>query len=596
MKGFDLKFLEELKSKNDIVDVIGAYVPLTRRGNSFWGKCPFHHEKTASFCVNNTDQFYYCFGCHKSGDVISFVREMESLDFADAVRYLADRAKMPVPEFSVDDETVKAQKQKRDILYAILKDTARFYAANLRSGRCPAHEEYIATRKLTPETVNKFGIGASLDYDGLVKYLRDKGYSDENMFESGVVGKSERNGRVSYYDALAGRLIIPVIDGFNNVVAFCGRIINGRKDVGKYVNTKETPVFTKGKTLFNLNNLKKYKNEHGLSEVIIVEGHMDVVSLVQAGFNNVVASMGTALTKDQARIIKRFADKVLISYDGDFAGQKAAVRGLEIFRDEGLDVKVVALPDGLDPDDVVKTQGKEGYAKLLSEAMPLIDFKLNILKHTFDIKTADGKRKFVANAIKVIKESESAAEQEDLLKAVRDYTGITLEALKRDLDSTEIKAPEIRAAGATADITGAGDKTAAAARYVLYAALFNKPYAEDEDVSEIEFLLPEHKQIAEYIADCKKENAAVRFNDLYSILDEDSHEELDLIAGLSSDESERFDKETYYLDCLKTLKTYSLDKKLEILNSRFKTETDAEIRRSIVQEINRIILQRKELN
>lgn len=595
MKGFDLKFLEELKSKNDIVEVINGYVPLTRRGNSFWGKCPFHHEKTASFCVNSADQFYYCFGCHKSGDVISFVREMESLDFADAVRYLAERAKMPMPEFSVDDETVKAQKQKRDILYAILKDTARFYAANLRSGKSPAHEEYIVKRKLSAETVNKFGIGASLDYDGLVKFLKDKGYSYENMFESGVVGKSERNGRVSYYDALAGRLIIPVIDGFNNVVAFCGRIINGRKDVGKYVNTKETPVFTKGKTLFNLNNLKKYKNEHGLTEVIIVEGHMDVVSLVQAGFNNVVASMGTALTKDQARIIKRYADKVLISYDGDFAGQKASVRGLEILRDEGLDVKVVALPDGLDPDDVVKTYGKEGYQKLLEEAMPLIDFKLNILKHAFDIKTADGKRKFVSSAIKVIKESESAAEQEDLLKYVRDYTGITLEALKRDLDSTEIKAPELRTLSPL-EMNGAGDKTAAAARYVLYAALFNKPYAEDEDVSEIEFLLPEHKRIAEYIADCKKENAVVRFNDLYSILDEDLHGELDLIAGLSSDESERFDKETYYFDCLKTLKTYSLDKKLEILNSRFKTETDAEIRRDIVQEINRIILQRKELN
>lgn len=595
MKGFDLKFLEELKSKNDIVEVINGYVPLTRRGNSFWGKCPFHHEKTASFCVNSADQFYYCFGCHKSGDVISFVREMESLDFADAVRYLAERAKMPMPEFSVDDETVKAQKQKRDILYAILKDTARFYAANLRSGKSPAHEEYIVKRKLSAETVNKFGIGASLDYDGLVKFLKDKGYSYENMFESGVVGKSERNGRVSYYDALAGRLIIPVIDGFNNVVAFCGRIINGRKDVGKYVNTKETPVFTKGKTLFNLNNLKKYKNEHGLTEVIIVEGHMDVVSLVQAGFNNVVASMGTALTKDQARIIKRYADKVLISYDGDFAGQKASVRGLEILRDEGLDVKVVALPDGLDPDDVVKTYGKEGYQKLLEEAMPLIDFKLNILKHAFDIKAADGKRKFVSSAIKVIKESESAAEQEDLLKYVRDYTGITLEALKRDLDSTEIKAPELRTLSPL-EMNGAGDKTAAAARYVLYAALFNKPYAEDEDVSEIEFLLPEHKRIAEYIADCKKENAVVRFNDLYSILDEDLHGELDLIAGLSSDESERFDKETYYFDCLKTLKTYSLDKKLEILNSRFKTETDAEIRRDIVQEINRIILQRKELN
>ena len=595
MKGFDLKFLEELKSKNDIVEVISGYVPLTRRGNSFWGRCPFHHEKTPSFCVNGTDQFYYCFGCHKSGDVISFVKEMESLDFADAVRLLAERAKMPMPEFSVDDAAIKEQKQKRETLYALLKDAARFYAKNLRSGECPDHEDYIIKRGLSADTVNKFGIGASKDYDGLIEYLAAKGYSYENMFLSGVAGKTERGGKARYYDALAGRLIIPVIDGFNNVVAFCGRIITDRKDVGKYVNTKETPVFIKGKTLFNLNNLKKYKNEHGLSEIVIVEGHMDVISLVQAGFNNVVASMGTALTKDQARILKRYSDKVLISYDGDFAGQKAAIRGLEILRDEGLDVKVVALPDGLDPDDVIKKRGKAAYEQLLKDAMPLIDFKLNLLKKAFDIKTADGKRKFIAGAVKVIKESESAAEQEDLLKAVRDYTGITLEALKRDLDSTEIKAPEVRVF-ASADNENSGDKTEVAARYVLYSALFNKPYAEDEDLSKIEFILPEHKRIAEYVSECRRENTAVRFNDLYSIFDEDSYRELDAIAGLNAEEEVKFDRETYFFDCLKTLKTYSLDKKLEILNSRFKTETDADIRRELIAEINQVIIKRKELN
>ena len=596
MTGFNLKFLEELKSKNDIVEVIGSYVPLTRRGSSFWGKCPFHHEKTASFCVNGADQFYYCFGCHKSGDVISFVREIESLDFADAVKFLADRAKMPMPEMDVNDTAIKAQKQKREILYAILKDAARFYVDNLRSGKCPAHEEYILKRKLSVETIGKFGIGASIDYDGVVKHLAGKGYAYEDMFESGVVGKTERNGKVRYYDALAGRLIIPVIDGFNNVVAFCGRIITDRKDVGKYVNTKETPVFTKGKTLFNLNNLKKYKNEHGISEVIIVEGHMDVISLVQNGFNNVVASMGTALTKDQARIIKRYTDKVLISYDGDFAGQKAAIRGLEIFKDEGLDVKVVALPDGLDPDDVVKNYGREGYEKLLKEAMPLIDFKLDILKRNFDVKTADGKRKFVASALKVIKESESATEQEDLLKAVRDYSGTTLEALKRDLDRTEKDVSAQPQAAETGDALSTGDKTAAAARYVLYSALFNKPYAEDENLDEVEFLLPEHKRIAEYVSDCKKEGLTVRFNDLYTVLGDDMHAELDLIAGISSDEDVKYDRETYFFDCLKTLKTYSLDKKLEMLNSRFKAETDAEIRRTLIEEINRVILARKELN
>ena len=594
MKGFNLKFLEELKSKNDIVEVIGGYIPLTRRGNSFWGKCPFHHEKTASFCVNGTDQFFYCFGCHKSGDVITFVQEMESVDFADAVKMLADRAKMSMPEMDVNDTAIKEQKKKREVLYAILKDAARYYARVLRSDLGAAHKAYIEKRKLSKATVDVFGIGASTGYDGVVKELSAKGYSYQDMVDSGVVGKTERNGRTSYYDALAGRLIIPVIDAFGNVVAFCGRIITDRKDVGKYVNTKETAVFTKGKTLFNLNNLKKYKNEHGLSEIIIVEGHMDVISLVQAGFNNVVASMGTALTKDQARILKRYADRVLISYDGDFAGQKAAIRGLEILRDEGLDVKVVALPDGLDPDDVVKKYGNEGYEKLLAEAMPLIDFKLDIVKRKFDVSTSDGKRKYVAGALKVIKESPSAAEQEDLLKAVRDYSGITLEALKRDLSNTETVKIETQAP-VMADTIASGDKTVTAARYVLYAALFNKPFAEEQDFSAIEFISPVHKRIAEYIEECKREKAAVRFNDLYTVLDGNSAE-LDLIAALQSDEQTKFDKELYYYDCLKTIKIYSLDKKLEILNSRFKEETDAEVRRGLIAEINAIIVKRKELN
>ena len=595
MKGYNLKFLEELKSKNDIVEVISGYLPLTRRGNSFWGKCPFHHEKTASFCVNGTDQFYYCFGCHKSGDVITFVREMESLDFADAVRFLAERAKMPMPELSADDTEIKEQKKKRDTYYAILKDAARFYAANLRSGKCPEHEEYIRKRQLTASTVDKFGIGASKDYDGLISYLKDKGYAEEDMFACGVAGKTERGGRVSYYDALSGRLIIPVIDGFNNVVAFCGRIITQRKDVGKYVNTKETPVFSKGKTLFNLNNLKKFKNESGLSEIIIVEGHMDVISLVQAGFNNVLASMGTALTKDQARIIKRYADKVLISYDGDFAGQKASVRGLEILRDEGLDVKVVALPDGMDPDDVIKNHGKGGYDKLLKEAMPLPDFKLDVLKRTFDINTVDGKRKFAINAVKVIKESESAAEQEDLLKAVRDYTGITLEALKRDLDRAASGISE-RAEAPVYETGLPADKTVVAARYVLYCMLFNKPFASDEDISANDFLMPEHKRIMEYLAECKRDGLTVRFNDLYTIFGEDMQSELDAVAELSADERHKFDMETYFFDCLKTLKIYSLDKRMEALNSRFKSETDDAVRRSLVKEINDIITERKKLN
>lgn len=588
MKGFDGKFIEELKAKNDIVDVVGKYVRLEQRGNNFWGKCPFHHEKTASFTVNGIEQFYYCFGCHKSGDVISFIMELESLDFSDAVKYLAERVKMPLPEVRYDDEKVKEQKRKKERVLDLLKEAALFYVSNLKKDGSEKHIEYILRRGIKGEFISKFGIGASLDFNSLPQYLKEKGFTYQEMVDSGAVG--EKDGR--YYDSLGGRLIIPVIDQFNNVIAFCGRIIEDRKNVGKYVNTKETIVFSKGKTLFNLNNLKKLKNEKGLDSVIIVEGHMDVVSMVQGGFSNVVASMGTSLTKDQARILKRYADKVFISYDGDFAGQKASVRGLEILKEEGLDVKVVSLPDGMDPDDVIKKLGKEEYSKLLLSAMPLIDFKLEILKKTFDLSTTDGKRKFVSAAIKVIKESPSPAEQEDLIKTVRDLTGFTFESLQRELFNTEIKKSEPQISEPEfSDNTG--DKITIASRFVLAGFLFAKPYAEGFDVKEFSFPNTTHRSIQEYVIKKKQAGEKIKFNDLYEVFEDTDKEEISKIASLFTDDNKDFDKAQYFIDCVRTLKLYDVEFQTERIVKLFKEETDTEKRRALALEMNKLMAEKK---
>lgn len=590
MKGYDPKFLDELKNKCDIADTVSRYVRLEQRGGSFWGKCPFHHEKTASFCVNPAGQFFYCFGCHKSGDVITFVREMESLDFHDAVRLLAERAHMSVPDLRYDDAQIREQKKKRERLVSLLKDAARFYAKNLRSGRAEKHIEYILRRKISTEYVARFGLGASLDFNGLPAFLAEKGYTRSEMVDSGAVG--EKDGRL--YDSLGGRLIIPVIDQFNNVIAFCGRIIDDRKGVGKYVNTRETLLFSKGKTLFNLNNLKKLKNERGLSDVIIVEGHMDVVSLTQGGFPNVVASMGTALTKDQARILKRYTDKVFISYDGDFAGQKAAIRGLEILSEEGLDVKVVSLPDGMDPDDVVKKLGEAGYRDCLAGAMPLIDFKLTILKKTFDVGTADGKRKFVSAAVDVIRESPSPAEQEDLLKSVRDYTGFTLEALKRELYSAEEK-KTVAASPPVHEVSlNTGDKTSLASRFILYAYLFGKSYADKDDLASLEFPAPAHASVRDYIMRAEEDGNRIKFTDLYDVFGEEYGAELSLLAGMETDERQRYGEE-YYAGCVKTLKLAEIEKKLEALSADFAAEKDTAARRGIAESMQKLLDQKNKL-
>ena len=590
MKGFDAKFIDELKLKNDIVDVVGRYVRLDQKGGNFWGKCPFHHEKTASFSVNPRGQFFYCFGCHKSGDVISFIMEIEALDFSDAVRFLAERVNMPLPEIKYDDEKIKEQKKHKQRVLELLRETALFYVKNLRSEKGGAHYEYALKRKFTPETLVKFGFGASLDYNTLPKYLKDKGYTYEEMVSAGAVG--EKNGR--YFDWLGGRLIIPLIDQFGNVISFAGRRIDGVKEQ-KYINTRESCVFSKGKTFFNINNLKKAKNETGIDSVILVEGHLDVVSMVQGGLNNVLASMGTAFTKDQARILKRYTDKVIVSFDGDFAGQNATVKGLEILSEEGIDVKVMSLPDGKDPDDVVRELGADGYRRLMAEAMPLIDFKLEVVRRSFNLNTVDGKRKYVTSAIDVIRESASPVEQEDLLKTVRDLTGVTFEALRRELYKVDDKKKEV--VDVTPQFTdNVGDKHALAARFVLASYLFNKPYARETDVKSMEFTLPVHKEIQNYILERIEKKERIQFNDLYELLSDDFSEEISRIAGLETEENKTFDQSVYFFDCVRTLKVDKLSREIKRLTELFASETDTEKRKTFTIEMARLTAEKNKLN
>jgi DNA primase len=322
---------------------------------------------------------------------------------------------------------------------------------------------------------------------------------------------------------------------------------------------------------------------------------MDTISLVQAGFENVVASMGTALTKDQARILKRYTDKVFISYDGDFAGQKASIRGLEILKEEGLDVKVVSLPNGLDPDDVIKKFGRKGYQELLDDAKPLIDFKLDILKRTYDVNTIDGKRKFTTNAIKVISESASPAEQEDLLKTVRDITGTTFEALKRELYAQEKTEQVVKRVDVPEFRESTGDKTLLAARFVLSAYLFNKPCARETDINTLEFENAIHKEIQTYISQKQSKNEMAKFNDLYEILADEHVYELSNIAGLETDESKKYEPEVYFFDCVRTIKVQALNNQINLLSKQFAEQTDVNARKEIATKMSSLLAQKTKL-
>ena len=580
-----------MKEKVNIVEVAGNYITLDKRGASYWACCPFHHEKTPSFAINEAGQYYHCFGCGESGDVIRFVSEMESVDFMEAVKMLADRAKMPMPEKSGDDKKTAELKRKRDTLLKILNDCAHFYLNNLNSGNADAHINYILQRKIPSNIVRAFGLGASLNFTDLPKFLLSKGYLRQDIVDSGTV--NEVNGRLS--DAQGGRLIFPIINSYGEVIAFGGRALK-KTDFGKYVNTKETLIFNKRKNLYNINLLKKLKRTQTVNEVIMVEGYMDTLSLYEAGFKNVVASMGTSLTQDQARLIKRYVDTVLISYDGDGAGQKANLRGLDVLKDEGLNVKVVPLPEGLDPDDVIKQRGADGYRACLDAAMPLIDYKLSVLRRGFDLTKTDDKRKYVTEALAVIRTADSAAEKEELLKQLRDYTGISFEALKRDLQSGKEVAsvkkepPPVRRDNA--------DSSKKASRFVLSGFLFGADYTKGLDISDVPFSDDVHVIIAKYIRSKKLMEEPVRISEIFEFFDEKTpeYDELNRIldnaggGGFTGEVAEK-----YFNDCLIKLYLDDIDARIAEAKRRLSGVEDIRERAEIAQRITELTRQKEKI-
>ena len=552
-------FLNTLKAKLNIVEIASNYVTTERRGNNYWACCPFHHEKTPSFAINGNDQYYHCFGCGESGDVIKFVKEMENVEFIDAVKILADKAGLEMPKSGFDNKKTEENKRKRDQILKIMNDCAHFYLGNLASGKAEPHIEYILKRKIPSEIVRTFGLGASLNFYDLPKYLLAKGYSKSDMIDSGAV--SETEGKL--IDAQGGRLIFPVINALGEVIAFGGRVLK-KTDFGKYKNTKETLVFNKSKNLYNINLLKKLRKTQTIKEVIIVEGYMDTLSLYGSGFKNVVASMGTSLTQDQARLIKRYTDNVLISYDGDGAGQKANLRGLEILKSEGLNVRVVPLPDGLDPDDVIKQRGNEGYRQCLNSAMPLIDYKLGVLEKNYDLSDTFEKRSFVSEAVKILRTADSAAEQEELLKKLREKTGISYEALKRDLNSSPPQS-EQRQTPPKKDVS---DVNLKASRFVIAAYLFGAKYA-NGDITAIPFCSDVHTVIASYIKSKKIMQERIQPSELFEFFEENSPEYRELCNILDYSDGDSLSgafSDKYFNDCVLRLKLNRIDGEINALS------------------------------
>ena len=418
---FSQDFLQELSDRNPIEDVVGEYVQFTKRsGQNLFGLCPFHSEKTPSFSVSPSKQIYHCFGCGKGGSVINFIMEIENLSFPEAVEFLARRAGMKVPEQQSDPG-----KPKRDRLYALNRDAARFFYEQLSTPAGAAAVDYMLRRGITPGTARRFGLGCAPEsWDALCSAMKEKGYTERELYDAGLVRRGKKGG---VYDAFRGRLMFPVIDVRGNVIAFSGRALGDVEP--KYLNSPETLVFSKSHNLFGLNLAKKSKSGY----IILVEGNIDVVSLHQAGFDSAVASLGTSLTPEQARLISRFKQEVVIAYDADEAGKKAAQRAIGILEKLELKVRVLTVRGAKDPDEFIKAKGPEAFQNLLAESENHVEYRLDAVRAKHDLATDEGKVAYLKEAAGVIAQLPDRAAREVYAMRAASQCGVSPEAVQDEV-------------------------------------------------------------------------------------------------------------------------------------------------------------------
>ena len=422
---FPASFIDELVARNPIEDVVGQHVALKRAGANMFGLCPFHGEKTASFSVAPDKGIYYCFGCHKGGGVINFQMEIEGLSYPDAVRALAQRVGMQVPE----DEQYQSRYKQQERLWALHKETARFFHSQLYSPAGKAALEYALGRGMSKSILTTFGVGYAPDsWDSLVKAMRAKGYTEQELKDSGLVTVSQKNGNL--FDRFRDRLMFPIIDVRGNVIGFGGRIIKKDDNAAKYLNSPETLIFNKRKNLFGLNLAKKSKQGF----LILVEGNVDVVALHQFGFDNAIASLGTSLTEEQAALMTRYADQVVLIYDSDKAGQNATQRAIPILEKAGLQVKVLQMRDAKDPDEFLHKFGADKFKMLLEESSNRVEYQLNAIRRKYDLREDDQRVKYIHESADLICTLGSAVQREVYGGRVAEIGKISSDAMKIEVD------------------------------------------------------------------------------------------------------------------------------------------------------------------
>ncbi|WP_303871624.1 DNA primase [Acetobacterium wieringae] len=555
--------IQSVIDANDIVDVTSGYMTLKRVGNSFKGKCPFHNEKTASFTVSREKQLYHCFGCGAGGNVITFIMEMEKLPFMDALKFLATRANMVLPEKQNQQEDHQAY-EKKNRLYELHRQAANYYYKILKT--MPSARDYLSQRSISQETIREFGLGyASEDWGRLTDFLKTKGFSVAEMLDSGLVLASENN---RHYDRFRSRIMFPIVNPRGQIVGFGGRLMVTGQNGPKYLNSPETSIFSKSYELYNLNHCKNFLED---GQILIVEGYMDVISLYEKGIKNTVAALGTAFTPFHGKILERYANEVIIAFDGDSAGKSATEKAMNILKKTNLNVKILNLPSNEDPDSFVQKYGQQAFLDAVAKALTIVEYELGLLKKHNDLSQTDGRLRYGNEAIKVLKQLETSLEIDYYSKMVAGETGINQEVIRREVMRSKKRSDNsIQLNEATHSVVMPQKIPRAYQNAQEVAIRYCLKKTEMVDDFPIDFLTDSfYQELLNVLLEKRKTGSRIEVNQIMSHF-EDSNEVKKLVEFMmNEDEVSRSD----YQDALEIMNRFYNEAQLDRLSEKIKRES-----------------------
>ena len=578
------EFLEEVISKNDIVSVMSKYITVTRRGSNYWACCPFHMEKTPSLSIKEDAGFFKCFGCGESGNVIGFIMKYENVDFLQAVEILCKNAGMQMPTIEQSSEMLE-RKKKRDKQLEIIRLSCEFYQANLNKPQAFRHNAYINKRGLTNEVVQKFKIGASLDYDSLPAFLKSKGFSYEDMMEAGVVGKNDKG---NFYDFYGTRLIFPICNGLGEIVGFSARDISDNPEKAKYKNTPQTLMFNKSALIYGYHFLRELKKNRLLDSIILVEGQMDVIACHQAGITNAVGCLGTAFTPNHAKDLSHLSNNVILCLDGDGAGSTATYKAMTVLRNANMNVTVVRLEGAKDPDEYIKKFGKDKFVDMLANAMNYMEFILIDLAKKYDLTKNTDKNTYINETLKYFSELSTASEQEIYLGVLREIVNVPIDALRKTLTGAkqEDSKTEVKE-----EVELASNNFINQAKLLILSSLLYKKITNIDDYADLFSENDEFSEIFNYISTNYKENKTINISSLYTIFSISPNSVWDKVINFNFPQDEVFKE--YLADSTRRLRIFILKQRKELYKTQLSKISSIEEMYNYmakIKEIDQLIL------